>query len=323
MSRFASIVGKVLTVGGLVGSSLSAWGVTESRKFRLRRIEVPILPEGAAPIKVLHISDIHLVPNQQSKRVWLHALGDLKPDLVINTGDNIAAQSAIPPLLNDLGSLLKVPGFFVFGSNDYFAPILKNPFKYLTKNTKDAFKTPTQLLPFEELRQGFLAAGWIDLNNSNGMTEVGGLQIEGRGTDDAHLNQENYQKGGPSKADLLIGVTHSPYLHVLDAMVSDGVQLIFAGHTHGGQFCWPSGKAIITNCDLDVGRVKGLSTHHVGQKTGQAFPKKVSPTVPLPQDSAWLHVSGGIGSSPYVPIRLFNRPEATLLTLLPTAADPI
>ena len=40
---------------------------------------------------------------------------------------------------------------------------------------------------------------------------------------------------------------------------------------------------------------------------------------PRPGDegSSWLHVSAGLGTSPYARIRVACRPEATLLTLLP------
>ena len=38
-------------------------------------------------------------------------------------------------------------------------------------------------------------------------------------------------------------------------------------------------------------------------------------TVYLPGDPSWLHVSGGLGTSPYAQVRFACRPEATLLTL--------
>ena len=68
--------------------------------------------------------------------------------------------------------------------------------------------------------------------------------------------------GGPDPdADLSLAVVHAPYLRVLDAFTADGYPLILAGHTHGGQLCIPFYGALVTNCDLDTDRVKGLSTH--------------------------------------------------------------
>ena len=122
-----------------------------------------------------------------------------------------------------------------------------------------------------------------------------------RGTDDAHLNQDQYaQVAGPidrSSVDLALGVTHAPYRRVIDAMAYDGHDLILAGHTHGGQVCVPFVGALVTNCDLDTARVKGLSQHSAGGHT------------------AWMHVSAGLGTSPYAPVRFACKPEATLLTL--------
>ena len=76
-----------------------------------------------------------------------------------------------------------------------------------------------------------------------------------------------------------------------------------AGHTHGGQVCLPW-RAIVTNCDLDTGARQGTAPP----------PRRLAPGDP---GSSWLHVSAGAGTSPYAPIRLFCRPEATLLTLVP------
>ena len=79
------------------------------------------------------------------------------------------------------------------------------------------------------------------------------------------------------------------------------VNRIFSGH-HGGQVCVPHYGALVTDCDLDTIRAKGLSTHTVGNHT------------------SFLHVSAGMGSSPFAPYRFACRPEVTVLTL--TAERP-
>jgi predicted MPP superfamily phosphohydrolase len=102
-----------------------------------------------------------------------------------------------------------------------------------------------------------------------------------------------------------MGVVHAPYRRVLDAMAADGHQLIIAGHTHGGQLRIPFYGALVTNCDLDRKRARGLSRHPDWRVPG----------------ASWLHVSAGLGTSPYAPMRICCRPEATLLTL--TAEDDV
>jgi len=89
-------------------------------------------------------------------------------------------------------------------------------------------------------------------------------------------------------------------------MLADGVDLVLAGHTHGGQLAVPFYGALITNCDLDTGRAKGLH--------GWPGPR---PDEPGGDASTWLHVSAGLGTSPFAPVRFSVRPEATLLTLVP------
>ena len=102
-----------------------------------------------------------------------------------------------------------------------------------------------------------------------------------------------------------MGVTHAPYLRVLDQFAGDGYETVLAGHTHGGQLCLPLRGALVTNCDLDTGARQG--------------PAPAPGATPAPGDpgSSWLHVSAGLGTSPYAPVRFCCRPEATLLTLTP------
>ena len=288
----------------------------EVRSFRLRRVTVPVLPAGAGPLRVLQLSDIHMVNGQRKKQQWLRSLAALKPDFVVNTGDNLSDPEAVPQTLDALGPLLDFPGVYVFGSNDYYGPVPKSPTRYLGAmlsgnhglNRADgrARRGVVGAIhnPWPELRDGFDRAGWLDLTNTRGRLKVEDLDLEFTGLDDPHIRRDRYQQveGGPSaEADLSIGVVHAPYLRALDAFTADRYPLILAGHTHGGQLCVPFYGALVTNCDLDRQRVKGLSRHSAG---GQR---------------SYLHVSAGCGTNRYTPVRFACPPEATLLTL--TARD--
>jgi len=295
------------TTLGLAAAGLLALGYAagiERRAFVLRRVEIPVLPPGSRPLRVLHISDAHLTPSQGAKQRWLRRLADLEPDFVINTGDNLAHHDSVPVVLRSYGELLDLPGVFVFGSNDYFAPIAKNPLRYFRpKRTEKRFGDK---LPWRELRDEFVERGWVDLTNRRGELVVRGQRLAFVGVDDPHLKYDDLPSvQGPADrtANLTIGVAHAPYLRVLDQWNRDGYQVIFAGHTHGGQLRVPGYGALVTNCDLDRKRARGLSQHQVGSNR-----------------PSWLHVSAGLGTSPFAPIRFACRPEATLVTL--TAAEP-
>ncbi|WP_067825452.1 metallophosphoesterase [Nocardia inohanensis] len=283
---------------GAAGAAVAGIGyasLIERNMFTLREATLPVLEPGKPSLRVLHISDLHMMPGQQLKQAWLRELDRLEPDLVVNTGDNLSHQKAVPSVVQSLGGLLGRPGIFVFGSNDYFAPVPKNPLKYFDKNHKRVFGDP---LPWQDLRAAFTERGWLDLTHVRRDIEVSGVKISTAGVDDPHLKRDRYDTvaGSPNPlADLSIGLTHSPEPRVLDRFAADGYDLVMAGHTHGGQLVLPGFGALVTNCGIDRSRVKGASRWGAHTR---------------------LHVSAGIGTSPWAPYRFCCRPEATLLTLV-------
>jgi predicted MPP superfamily phosphohydrolase len=302
-SALGSTARALATPGGVaaLAAGSAALGLTyattiERNAFALRETTLPVLAPGTSSLRVLHISDLHMMPNQKLKQNWIRELDRLEPDLVVNTGDNLSHQKSVPAVVQSLGALLGRPGLFVFGSNDYFAPVPKNPLKYFRKNHKKVFGDP---LPWQDLRAAFTERGWLDVTHVRRELEVSGVRIATAGVDDPHLKRDRYDTvaGAPNPvADVSIGLTHSPEPRVLDKFAADGYDLVLAGHTHGGQLCVPFYGALVTNCELDRSRVKGPSRW--GEHTR-------------------LHVSAGLGTSPYAPYRFCCRPEATLITLIP------
>jgi len=282
----------------------------ERRAYRVRREVVPVLAPGADAIRVLHLSDLHLAPWQRGKVDWVRSLASLKPDLVINTGDNLGHPDALPALTEALMAFTGVPGVFVHGSNDYFAPTPKNPLRYLMGPSKGEIDNAARLDidALEAVLHGRL--GWTSLNNAVGQLMIKGSVLEFMGTNDAHRGWDRLDRL-PGLVDALreldtddtddpavmIGVTHAPYQRVLNAFTTQSADVIFAGHTHGGQVCLPGVGAIITNCDLPRRRARGLSVwNHAHQ-------------------ASYLNVSAGIGTSIYAPLRFACPPEAVLVTL--------
>jgi uncharacterized protein len=292
----------LIPAAAAAGAAVTGYAaLVERNRFALRRYEIPVLPVGADPLRVLHISDAHLTPGRRRLMSWIRSLDDLEPDLVVNTGDSIAHPESVKCFLDSLGPLLDRPGVFVLGSNDLFAPVPGNPLRYLWRDSSYRHRRQHPDLPWEKLRDGMASAGWLDLNNRRGELKVNGLGIAFAGVHDSHVRRDRYDEvTGPADpaADLQVGVLHSPEPRVLDRFVADGYELLLAGHTHGGQVCLPWYGALVTNCGLDRKRASGLHRH--------------------PADGqAWLHVSAGLGTSPFAPVRFACRPEASLLTLVP------
>ncbi|MFL6061622.1 MAG: metallophosphoesterase, partial [Marmoricola sp.] len=248
---------RTVGLGALAGAAGLGYAVAETRLFTTRFFDIACLPAGADPIRVLHVSDLHVTPTQRRKLRWIASLADLEPDLVVNTGDNLAHPEAVPPLLEAFGPLREVPGVYVLGSNDYFAPKLRNPIWYLLPDD-GVRNTSTQQLPWKDLKAA-LSEGWTDLTNTTGRLEVKGTTIAFAGVDDPHLEYDDLAAvagPAPRDADLRVGVAHAPYLRVLDQFAADGYDVTLAGHTHGGQLCLPFKGAIVTNCDLEPARAK-------------------------------------------------------------------
>lgn len=278
---------------------LYAWQV-ERKSFRLRRFSVPILPPGSPDLKVLHISDLHFTAGQPWKQQWVRRLAALEPDLVVDTGDNLGGDDGVEPAFAALDPLLGRPGAFVPGSNDWFAPSPKNPLGYLRSPDRHR-RIYGPRLPWGEVRARFVARGWLDLTHRRTTIDLRGVRVELAGVSDPHLYADHYERvAGPVTADVAIGLSHSPEPRVVDAFAADGFSLILSGHTHGGQLRVPLFGALVTNCGLERKRARGLSRWPSG---------------------GYLHVSAGLGTSRYAPVRFACHPEATLLTLTARPGD--
>lgn len=298
----------VATALATAGAGAAVWGVgVERHLFTIRRHTLAILPESSPSLRILHVSDLHMAPWQRRKQGWVAALADLQPDLIVNTGDNLGHADGLTGVRRALDPLRGIPGVFVHGSNDLSAPSFRNPLRYFTGPSKQ--KREEQPLDTDALDR-YLAdeLGWHGIDNTTATMDAAGLRIDAFGVNDAHRHWDDLDALPPLRAeqraagtaDLVLGVTHAPYVRVLDAFTDLGADLLLAGHTHGGQVRIPfSPNALVANCDIPLDQARGLSTwEHNGRR------------VPL-------NVSAGIGHSIYAPVRFGCRPEVSLLTLVP------
>lgn len=290
--------------GAVAGAAATAaWAtVVERNWFALRHVTVPALRDtAAAPLRILHVSDLHLVPGQKRKRAFVRGCARLAPDLVVATGDFLGRADAVEPAVETMAALgTDRPAVAVLGSNDRFQPRMKNPLGYF-RGPNPRVDGPR--MDTERLAEGLAAAGWRLVDNRRGLVDTAAGVLDVAGLGDPHIGLDDPRRVDWAQPDtdvaLRLGVVHAPYLRALDVFDRHGYDLVLSGHTHGGQVRVPGVGALVANCDLPLSQARGLSRHGA---------------------DLWLHVSAGLGTSPYAPVRLACRPEATLVDIVPGAA---
>lgn len=274
------------------GAAAFLYGLYEPYLFRFVRKDVPVTWDGP-PLDVLHLSDLHLSPREGRLAGFLRALPERlerTPDLVIATGDLIQGDAAIEPVVALLGGIEATVGrYYVLGSHDYYVSAGPSYTKYFSKDRTVRSTIHTDV---DRLERGLQAKGWISLANRSETVEAQGRTVRLSGVDDPYLDRHDTSHiGRAANDDLAIALVHAP--NVVSEWALTGFDLVLAGHTHGGQVRVPFAGAVVTNSELPSGLASGL--HRVGR--------------------TWLHVSPGLGTGKYTPLRFLTRPEATLLRL--------
>lgn len=285
---------KPLGWAAAAGAGLAAYALYEPYRYRLVTHELPVRWDGP-PLDVLHLADTHLSPKDAKLMEFLKALPDRlpkMPDLVLATGDMIEGDAAIEPLLESISGIeARFGRFYVLGSHDYYVSSGPSYTKYFSSDKVMRRAIPTDC---DRLTDGLQSKGWVALTNTDRMVEVGEARVRVAGVDDPYLERhETSHIHRGHEDDLAIALVHAP--NVVSEWVLNGFDLVVAGHTHAGQVRLPFLGALVTNCSLPSALASG--------------PTRIG--------DGWLHVSPGLGTGRYSPIRFLARPEATLLRLLP------
>lgn len=281
-----------------IGVACFAYGtVIERRWYRVRHLTLPGALRSPGTLRILHLSDIHLVPGQTHRTAFIRSLAALDYDLVAVTGDSLGDVGAEQPVIDALGTLTsdKIPGVMVLGSNDLYGPVIKSPLTYFTKPDR---RTHGATLDTQRLIEGLAQHHYSTLRNATGVLATRAGSVAVGGIDDPHLATSVVPPVAqvaptPGNHALHLGLVHAPYVDALTTLVTAGHDVLLAGHTHGGQVRFPPIGALVGNCDLPLNQVRGASRF----------------------GNTWLHVSVGLGHSKYAPFRFACRPEATILTL--------
>lgn len=199
---------------------------------RLVRVEVdgPV----AAPLTILHLSDLHLEPTPARRDRWLlERLGELAPDLIVVTGDvHQLGNRDVASLAPVLGALRAPLG--VYGCIGY-----------------DRLDT---------LRAAAPQARW--LVNEGVVLERGADRIGIAGL--VYTGARSVGFAAIEGASFRLVLNHTPDL--LEEAAERGAHLYLCGHTHGGQVRVPLWGAIVTNSKTGKRFEAGL--HRVGHTWG-------------------------------------------------------
>lgn len=220
----------------LFGSLL--YGFSNKYNYHVKRVDLAYtnLPQGFRGITIAHISDIHCgsFMNKSAVMTGIQKVLDLKPELILFTGDLVNDRATEMAEYMDIFSLLKAPlgVYSTFGNHDY-GDYVSWPYNSVSKEQN-----------LEDLKKVHAALGWKLLMNEH-------VNIERNGDSIALMGIENWSAkarfpkhgkmaeayAGTDKYPFKILMSHDP--SHWDAEVRTkypDVDLTLSGHTHGMQF---------------------------------------------------------------------------------------
>lgn len=233
--------------------------------------------------RIVQLSDLHNKIFAENNEGILHEISELKPDIIVITGDSIDASNHtdVSAALLFMEQIAKVaPTYLVHGNHEYNLP----------KDVLNAFEEKIQ-----EYGIHFLKNETVQIESSTGQTfSLIGL--------DALSLQANILKTLTDEAedDFQVLLAHEPQ-YLRDYYAETHIDLVFAGHTHGGQWRIPF-------------------THQGLYAPDQGILPKYSDGVYTEGDTT-MYLSRGLGNSGF-PLRLFDHPEIVCVTLQTVPDDP-
>ena len=270
----------ILLVISIVFIIWIAWGNT-AIELNEYQIISENLPDAFYGFRIAHISDLHNAKIGEENSKLLELLANAEPDIIVITGDIIDSyHTDVEVSLKFVEKAVEIaPCYYVTGNHE-------------ARLSKEIY------LDFEEKMEGF---GVVVLHDEMISIEQEGKNISLGGIDDSlfaskhydisYSNLSDYIEGLFTEDDFQILLSHRP--EKFQDYVDAGVNLVFSGHAHGGQFRLPF--------------VGGLVAPNQG-----LFPEYDAGL--FSEDGTNMMVSRGIGNS-IIPIRFNNRPEVILVEL--------
>lgn len=282
------------TYGGLAGLLvLLFWMIwVEPRWFVLRRRRIFLRKELKAPVRILHLSDTHFLKTTKALEKFFDELARESVDLVFLTGDIIERIGALREGVGLLKKLKPAAGFYaVFGNHDYYDIRFWDALRFAFTRKLAAVRVQRVSL----IERAFLEAGIRILRNETALVRVRGTDILVHGLDDPVTRHADVSKIQTSIDERKINVLLSHSVDILREIGGGRLDVVFSGHTHGGQVCLPFWGPLMVYSEMGRRFVSGMNRYR----------------------GTYCSVSRGLATDRFLSIRLLCRPEAILLTLEP------
>ena len=247
-------------IAGMRGNEATKIEVNE------KRIVCPRLPAGWEGLSIAHISDVHFygpITLEYFQFIFRH-VQEMRADMICFTGDLLDDPRRVDWIADTFGTLTAPLGcWFILGNHD-------------------------QLFGDVHGREKLISLGWQDLGGQSALLKDDGRTIW-LGGDESPWFGKPFDPTDSANADFRILLSHTPD-HFPRAKRL-GIDLVLAGHNHGGQVCLPL-----------IGPVYSPSRYGVRYASGTY---RDGPSV--------MHVSRGISAKR--PLRWNCPPEVTRLIL--------
>ena len=277
----------VLVVSVLIILAIGIWILWSNTALEVNEYEIVSdrIPQSFSGFRIAQVSDLHNKDFGEGYGQLLTLLSQINPDIIVVTGDLIDSRQTDLDIALEFawqaGKIARV--YYVSGNHEARIP------------------------EYENLKIGLVKAGVVILENQKVQINREGERITLLGIDDPSFREdylfgdagsvarqaiENLQNVSDGYTILL---SHRPEL--FDMYVDTGMDLVFSGHAHGGQFRLPFfGGLVAPNQGF-------FPKYDAGQFT---------------EENTTMIVSRGVGNS-IIPLRFNNRPEIVVAELNPVA----
>ena len=262
---------------------LAVWILWGNTALEVNEYEITSsrIPSGFTGFRIAQVSDLHNAQFGKNNSKLMKLLSSTDPDMIVITGDLIDSHDTDLEIALDFArqAMIIAPVYYVSGNHE------------------------ARVREYEDLKMGLAEAGIVILENQKVNIAREGEILTLMGIDDPSF-REDYLFGDAvavahqaleelrNESDgYTILLSHRPEL--FDIYVDSGVDLVFSGHAHGGQFRLPVlGGLVAPN--------QGFFPKY---DAGQFF-----------EENTTMIVSRGVGNS-VIPIRFNNRPEIVIAEL--------